>query len=110
MKLIDTCSLLSLVRYYLPFDKENILFEFVKSKIESKKFIILDKVFEECKYIAKGVIVKKLSFLSEKKNLVKTDELLPTKQFFNQVESSLINKGREKILEPSEFEKEKKNT
>ena len=108
MKLIDTCSLLSLVRYYLPFDKENILFDFVKSKIESKKFIILDKVFEECRHIAKGVIVEKLNFLSEKKNLVKTDELLPTKKFFNQVDNSFTRQDMKKKLNNVEFEKEKK--
>ena len=99
MKVIDTSSLLSLVRYYLPFDKENILFEFVKSKIESGEFIILDKVFEECKYIAKGVIVKKLNFLSEKKTLFKTDKLLPTKKFSNQVNNFVYSSGYEKETE-----------
>lgn len=74
---IDTSSLLSLVRYYLPFDREGFLFEFFKSKIESKEIIILDKVFEECKYTAKGIVTEKLDYLSIKKNQIKTDELLP---------------------------------
>lgn len=33
--LIDTSSLISLVRYYLPFDKDQILYNFLKDKIES---------------------------------------------------------------------------
>ena len=33
--IIDTNSLLSLVRYYLPFDNENLLFNFIKDKIEN---------------------------------------------------------------------------
>lgn len=101
---IDTSSLLSLVRYYLPFDKQNILFNFFKSKIEIKEFIILDKVFEESKYTSKGVVVEKLDYLSKKKNLIKTDKLLPTKKFFNQLDNQFINQGIKNKLDPVEFE------
>lgn len=101
---IDTSSLLSLVRYYLPFDKQNILFDFFKSKIENKEFIILDKVFEESKYTSKGIIVEKLDFLSKKKNLIKTDELLPTRKFFNQVDNQFINQSIKNKLDSVEFE------
>ncbi|WP_319479074.1 DUF4411 family protein [uncultured Draconibacterium sp.] len=101
---IDTSSLLSLVRYYLPFDKENILFDFFKSKIESKEFIILDKVHEECKYTSKGLVVKSLDYLSNKKYRVKTEELLPSNKFFNQVDNQFINRGIINKLDPVEFE------
>jgi hypothetical protein len=47
---IDTNSLLSLVRYYLPFDKKGILFKFFKNKIEKGEIIIIDRVFQECTY------------------------------------------------------------
>jgi len=43
---IDTNSLLSLVRYYLPFDKKGVLFQFIKSKIETGDIIIIDKVLD----------------------------------------------------------------
>lgn len=36
---IDTNSLLSLIRYYLPFDKNGILFQFIKKKIEIGEII-----------------------------------------------------------------------
>ena len=83
---IDTSSLLSLVRYYLPFDKKDILFDFIKSKIENREIIVLDKVFEECSYTAKGIVIEKLEYLKLKKNQIKTTELLPSQTFFNQVE------------------------
>lgn len=96
---IDTNSLLSLVRYYLPFDKEGVLFQFIKSKIEEGNIIIIDKVLEECKYISKGLVLEKLHFLTEKTFLksakvpYKTDSLLVpnTKQFFHQLNSVFVN-------------------
>jgi hypothetical protein len=54
---IDTNSLLSLVRYYLPFDKKGVLFQFIKSKIENGDIIIIDKVLEECTYNSKGLVL-----------------------------------------------------
>ncbi len=34
--IIDTSSLLALVRYYLPFDDDNVLFDLIKEKILAK--------------------------------------------------------------------------
>ena len=63
--IIDTNSLLSLVRYYLPFDKHKILYNFIKDKIQSGEIIIIDKVHEQCSYISKGIILSKLDFLED---------------------------------------------
>ncbi|MFZ1279198.1 MAG: hypothetical protein WAR59_00065, partial [Ignavibacteriaceae bacterium] len=63
---IDTNSLLSLVRYYLPFDKNGVLFKFFKSKIENGEIIIIDKVLQECTYNSKGIIVTTLDYLNDK--------------------------------------------
>tara|TARA_B100000614_G_scaffold237985_1_gene236558 strand:- start:461 stop:661 length:201 start_codon:yes stop_codon:yes gene_type:complete len=60
---IDTNSLLSLVRYYLPFDKKGVLFQFFKNKVEVGEIIIIDKVLEECKYISKGIVLIKIDYL-----------------------------------------------
>lgn len=57
---IDTSSLISLVRYYLPFDRQNILYDLFQKKIESNQIIVLDKVFDECRYTSQGIVVKKL--------------------------------------------------
>lgn len=114
---IDTNSLLSLVRYYLPFDKSMVLFQFFKRKIETGEIIIIDKVFEQCEYISKGIVLTKLSYLTDKDFLktaklpYKTGSLLapsPAK-FLRQVENQFVNnivRNQRKLTE-TEFENQK---
>lgn len=114
---IDTNSLLSLVRYYLPFDKKGVLFRFIKSKIENGDIIIIDKVLEECTYNSKGLVLEKLPYLTEKTFLksaklpYKTDSLLVpnTKQFFHQLNNVFVNNivKRSQGLSDVEFENRK---
>lgn len=96
---IDTTSLLSLVRYYLPFDKKSVLFDFIKLKIEQGEILVIDKVLEQCELTAKGLVVQKLTYLKEKafqKNAklpYKTDTLIapsPAK-FLRQVDNQFVN-------------------
>lgn len=112
---IDTNSLLSLVRYYLPFDKKRVLFNFFKSKIEAGELIIIDKVFDECTYMSKGLVLSKLEYLKDK-NFLKTAKLpyktgsliVPdTKQFFHQLNSVFVNFVMRKKLSDVEFENQK---
>jgi len=114
---IDTNSLLALVRYYLPFDKKGILFEFFKNKVEKGEIIIVDKVLEECKYVSKGLVIFKLSYLNDNNFLksakvpFKTDGLLVpnTKQFFHHLNNTFVNQivRKSKRLSEVEFESEK---
>jgi len=92
---IDTNSLLSLVRYYLPFDKNSILYDFFKKKIEKGQIIIIDSVLDECTYNSKGIVVSTLNYLTDKAFLksfkvpYKTESLIapsPAK-FLRQVEN-----------------------
>jgi hypothetical protein len=114
---IDTNSLLSLVRYYLPFDKKGVLFSFFKSKIEKGEIIIIDKVFQECAYNSKGIVLKTLNYLNDNLFLksakvpFKTDSLLapnPTK-FLRQVDNQFVNTVvmKQKKLTETEFENQK---
>lgn len=114
---IDTNSLLSLVRYYLPFDKKGFLFQFLKNKIEKGEIIIIDKVLEECTYNSKGIVISKLNYLNDKEFLkkakvpFKTDSLLapsPAK-FLRQVESQFVNTivRKQRKLTDTEFENQK---
>lgn len=114
---IDTNSLLSLVRYYLPFDKKGVLFKFFKTKIEKGEIIIIDKVFQECTYNSKGIVLTTLNYLNDKTFLksskvpYKTDSLLapsPAK-FLRQVENQFVNTvvRRQKKLSDTEFENQK---
>lgn len=104
---IDTSSLLSLVRYYLPFDKNNILYDYIKKRVDAKDILILDKVYEESKYIAKGIVIQKLNYLKDKKHIIKTTELLPDQKFFNQLENQFINGSVRNKLSEVEFESRK---
>jgi len=114
---IDTNSLLSLVRYYLPFDKKRVLYQFFKKKIEIGEIIIIDKVLEECTYNSKGIVISTLNYLNDKEFLksakvpFKTDSLLapsPAK-FLRQVESQFVNTivRKQRKLTDTEFENQK---
>lgn len=104
---IDTSSLLSLVRYYLPFDKNKTLDNFIKSKIESQEILVIDKVHEECVYTSKGIVVKTLPYINNKKNQINTTTLLPNQKFFNQLENQFINGVIKNKLTPVQFENTK---
>lgn len=115
--IIDTNSLLSLVRYYLPFDKNSVLFDFIKTKIQRGEIIIIDKVLEECKYNSKGIVIKRLDYLSDKSFLkkykipYKTGTLIapsPAK-FLRQIDNQFVNtivKKQRKLTEV-EYENQK---
>ncbi len=104
---IDTSSLLSLVRYYLPFDKNNVLYNYFEAKVLNREIIIIDKVHEECIYTSKGIVTEKLKYLNNNKNIVKTDGFLPTNKFFNQLENQFINGAIKNLLSSVEFENRK---
>jgi hypothetical protein len=115
--IIDTNSLLSLVRYYLPFDKNSVLYDFIKYKIEQGEIIIIDKVIEECSYNSKGIVIQKLSYLEDKLFLksaklpYKTDSLIapsPAK-FLRQVDNQFVNSIvlKQRKLTEVEYENQK---
>ncbi len=114
---IDTNSLLSLVRYYLPFDKKGVLFQFFKKKIEIGEIIIIDKVLQECTFNSKGIVLTTLNYLNDKEFLktakapFKTDSLLapsPAK-FLRQVENQFVNTvvRKHRKLTDTEFNNQK---
>ena len=95
---IDTSSLLSLVRYYLPFDKQKILFEIIKTKIANGEIVIIDKIIDECKYASKGIVLTTLSFLTDKsfnksnKLPLNTEFILPPApaKFYRMVDNNFV--------------------
>ncbi len=96
---IDTSSLLSLVRYYLPFDKQKVLFELIKSKIASGEILVIDKIIDECAYTSKGIVLSTLSYLIDKsfnkthKLPLNTEFILPPApaKFYRQVDNQFVN-------------------
>ncbi len=112
--IIDTNSLLSLVRYYIKIDSKNILSKYIKSKLESGELLIIDKVYDECKYVSKGDILSTLNYLNDNYFLksinfpIKTDNLLapaPNK-LLRQIDNQFVNSVVLKQKKISEIEYE----
>lgn len=64
---IDTSSLLSLVRYYLPFDQNNKLLNFIKKEIQNHNIVVIDEVLNECKLVSGKLVVKKIRFFNRQR-------------------------------------------
>jgi len=109
---IDTSSLLSLVRYYLPFDKHKVLFEIFKTKIANGEILVIDKIIDECEYTSKGIVLEILSFLSEKtfnkthKLPLNTEFILPPApaKFYRMVDNNFVVAVQRKRLNDTQYD------
>lgn len=109
---IDTSSLLSLVRYYLPFDKKAILFEAIKSKIANGEILVIDKIIDECAYTSKGIVLTTLAFLTDKifnkknKLPLNTEFILPPARakFYRQVDNQFVNGVQKNRLTETQYD------
>lgn len=104
---IDTSSLVSLVRYYLPFDKEGKLTAFIEERIEAKKLIVLEQVVTECKRQGKGQVVKALPFIDKPKNKTDVLNVSVKKSLFNMIDNNFIIGSIAGKLPPAEYQLER---
>lgn len=104
---IDTTSLVSFVRYYLPFDKQDKLKLLLSEKFEHGELIVLDKVFDESRFVAKGIVIKELDFLNKTSKHVKTNLILPQPKFFNILDNQLCYGAQKNKLSITQFEIER---
>lgn len=88
--IIDTSSLISLVRYYLPFDKEDTLKNFFKEQILEKNIIVLDLVEKECEYQGQGQVIDAMPFLKEPKFKTSTSSLVATAKIHRMLDNNFI--------------------
>ena len=102
--IVDTSSLLALVRYYLPFDLNGNLKGLIADKFNNGEIIIIDKVFEESKYISQGLILSELDFIKDKSVHYKTNNLFPDKTFFNLLDNQFCDKAIRKAKDISDVE------
>lgn len=89
----DTSSLVALSRYYLPFDESHQLEDFIRRKFLNNELVVLDTILNEIKYISQGSVLKTLTFITERKDLiVNTSELLPVspRRFDNLVSNNFV--------------------
>jgi thymidylate kinase len=105
MVAIDTCSLVALVRYYLPFDTENTLYNLIQHDVEQGEIIVIDKVFEQSKYYSKGIVIEALPYLKD--NWVTSVDCLPDKTFFHLTNNDFTNSVMRRKLTDEQFEVQK---
>lgn len=109
---IDTCSLMAMVRYYMPFDKDKVFQNFVKQKITDGELIVIDRVYDESRNISSGEIIRELAFLSDKEFLsltktpYKTDATLPLRpaRFENMMNDQFVVQTQKSKLSVAEFQ------
>jgi hypothetical protein len=115
--LIDSCSLLSLARYYLRFDKKNVLLGRIENEIRDGRIVIIDKVYEECKFTAGGLVFSEMKFLEDKKGFMKeakspakTNDVLPLSpsKFYRQVDNNFVHGAQKNRLTAAEYEVRRK--
>lgn len=108
MFVIDASSLITLTRYYFPFDRDMILFNAIEKRIESKNIVVIDKVYDECKYTLQKIVTKNLPYLEKKQT--STLECLPDRTFFHFLNNGgFFNPDKKKELTPLQVEQEKAN-
>lgn len=95
--LVDTSSLVSLARYYHPFDSTEILNEYLNSEIASGNIIVLDKIAEEVQYVSSSMAVKAFSCLKDNNRVVSTKDLIPKPQFFNMLDNSFVDNATKRL-------------
>lgn len=92
MVIVDTCSLVYLSRFYLPFDEDDKLKNFFEQKFRCGELQMLDVILNECKQQSKGLVVRSMPFWeSEKALIVKTNDLMAPapRKFSNQLDNNL---------------------
>lgn len=105
----DTCSLHRLVEYYLPFDKSKKLYELIASCFANRELLITDAVYQECRWMSKGKIIKGLPFLSDKSGISATRSILPSKKLLRMVDNQFTIRTRFNVLDVGEREAQKES-
>ena len=93
-----------MVRYYKPFDNNSTIYNFFKQKLKIGEFLLIDKVSLECKYFSKSIVSKELDFISDKKLICNTTNLLPYPKYYNQVDNQFCNQLQRRKLNEDEIE------
>lgn len=106
--LFDSCSLIALVRYYIPFDSSGELKDFILKGFKSKEFIILKQVKNECKQVGKGLVFQKLPQLKSIKS-INFNEIITDKIHRLIDNNFIVSKSQKDRLESVEYESQKSN-
>lgn len=106
--LFDTSSLISFVRYYIPFDEDLILREFLLSGFNDNSFLLLNEVKMECKRVSSGLVFKEFQELGKIKSPKQKDFIIDAK-WHNLIDNNFVIKGMKQKLNQEEYEQQKIN-
>ena len=106
--LIDSNSLLTLVRYYLVFDEEMELFGHIKEQFDSERILLLESVHKEISYISGGMVLKQIPFLKDETKKIKNNDGSPISSKLHRIINDhwAVHIQKEKLNE-SQYEEEK---
>lgn len=87
---VDTCSLVMIVRNYLPLDENGSMVAFLEQKFKDGELQLLDAVQQEASRTLKGIVMEKMPFLKDKAIAIKTADMFPPspKRFDNMVDNN----------------------
>lgn len=102
----DTCSLIALVRYYLPFDTSDILKSFIYNGFKSKEFLMLKQVKDECRQVSGGLVFDKLLELKNIKP-INFDKVITDKIHRLIDNNFIVSQSQVNRLESGEYESQK---
>lgn len=107
--IIDTCSLVSLAKQYLPLDNVNCIEPFVTTEIKEGRLIILDSIQEECKYVSGGIVMEKFPVLKDNSFVINTEKIVPRspRTFFNKLDNNYCVSLIKKTLTTDQYERQK---
>lgn len=107
--IIDTSSLLAIVRYYLSIKDEAKLLRFLESRFRSGELILLSSIHGEATKTQKGIIFSRMMFLNEKELLTNDTELLPPapRKFSNQLDNNFCITLQKKRLTEEQYAQQK---
>ncbi len=105
MYLIDTSSLLSLARYYHPFDNNQVVAGFIQNQLSIGELVLLPSVHTECSRVSQRLVLNTYSFLT-KNNIA---ECVATPAQHNNLANAWVVSIQKRKLESLEFENQKES-
>ncbi|AJC93681.1 DUF4411 family protein [Campylobacter volucris] len=105
--LFDSSSLINLVRYYIPFDNNSKLKEFILDEFMKNNFLLLNEVRIECKRKSSGLVFKEIPEL-DKIEFIKQKDFIIDAKWHNLIDNNFVIKGMKQKLNQDEYEAQKK--
>ena len=101
---IDTSSLISMARYFTPFDDEKIIYNFLKTNFEKEEFILLESVLSESKDAADGLAFSVYPFLN---SIPSEESIVPNEEHHAKLDASWPVPEKKDRLNEKEFRRRK---